>query len=71
DIQNGLPTFEKVGQASQVTRKTWEGVRSAMKNSGFAFLNHKIIVNLTPADIKKGGRQFDLAIAMGIAIASG
>ncbi|MEN6460108.1 MAG: YifB family Mg chelatase-like AAA ATPase [Syntrophomonas sp.] len=71
DIQNGLPTLDLVGLASQATREARERVRSAIKNSGFDFPNRKIIVNLAPADIKKEGSHFDLAIALGILIASG
>lgn len=71
DIQNGLPNFDLVGLASQATREARERVRSAIKNSGFDFPNRKIIVNLAPADIKKEGSHFDLAIALGILIASG
>jgi len=70
DIQNGLPGFEIVGLASQTTREARERVRSAIKNSGFTFPNRKIIVNLAPADIKKEGSHFDLAIALGILLAS-
>ncbi|HZK43793.1 MAG TPA: YifB family Mg chelatase-like AAA ATPase [Syntrophomonadaceae bacterium] len=70
DIQNGLPGFEIVGLASTAIKEARERVRSAIKNSDFAFPNRKIIVNLSPADIKKEGSHFDLAIAIGILIAS-
>lgn len=70
DLQTGLPNFDLVGLASQATREARERVRSAIKNSGFDFPNRKIIVNLAPADIKKEGSHFDLAIALGILIAS-
>lgn len=70
DIQRGLPGFELVGLASQATREARERVRSALRNSGFEFPNRKIIINLAPADIKKEGSHFDLAIALGILIAS-
>lgn len=70
DIQNGLPSFEIVGLASTAIKEARERVRAAIKNSGFNFPNRKIIVNLSPADIKKEGSHFDLAIAIGILIAS-
>ncbi len=70
DIQTGLPGFELVGLASQATREARERVRSALRNSGFEYPNRKIIINLAPADIKKEGSHFDLAIALGILIAS-
>ncbi len=66
DIQNGLPAFELVGLASAATKEARERVRSAIKNSGFSFPNRRITVNLAPADLKKEGSHFDLAIALGI-----
>lgn len=71
DIQNGLPAFEIVGLASTAIKEARERVRAAIKNSGFRFPNRKIIVNLAPADLKKEGSHFDLAIAVGIILASG
>ena len=71
DIQNGLPAFEIVGLASAAIREARERTRSAIKNSGFDFPNRKIIVNLAPADFKKEGSHFDLAMAVGILIATG
>lgn len=70
DILNGLPYFEIVGLASTAIKEARERVRSAIKNSGFDFPNRKIIVNLSPADMKKEGSHFDLAIAVGILLAS-
>jgi len=71
DIQNGLPAFEIVGLASVAIKEARERVRAAIKNSGFDFPNRKIIVNLAPADFKKEGSHFDLAIAVGILLATG
>lgn len=71
DIQNGLPAFEIVGLASVAIKEARERVRAAIKNSGFSFPNRKIIVNLAPADFKKEGSHFDLAIAVGILLATG
>ncbi|MEN6459951.1 MAG: YifB family Mg chelatase-like AAA ATPase [Syntrophomonas sp.] len=70
DIRNGLPGFELVGLAQAALKEARERVKSAIKNSGFDFPNRKIIVNLAPADLKKEGSHFDLAIALGILIAS-
>ena len=70
DIQNGLPDFQIVGLASMAIKEARERVRSAIKNCDYQFPNQKIIVNLAPADLKKEGTHFDLAIALGILIAS-
>lgn len=71
DVMNGLPAFEIVGLASIAIKEARERVRSAIKNSGFEFPNRKIVVNLSPADVRKEGSHFDLAIATGILLASG
>lgn len=70
DIQNGLPAFDLVGLPQAALREARERVKSAIKNSGYDFPNRKIIVNLAPADLKKEGSHFDLAIALGILLAS-
>lgn len=70
DIQNGLPGFELVGLAQAALKEARERVKSAIKNSGYEFPNRKIIVNLAPADLKKEGSHFDLAIALGVLLAS-
>ncbi len=70
DIQNGLPDFQIVGLASMAIKEARERVRSAIKNCNYKFPYQKIIVNLAPADLKKEGTHFDLAIALGILIAS-
>jgi magnesium chelatase family protein len=71
DIQNGLPNFDLIGLAQAALKEARERVKSAIKNSGYDFPNRKIIVNLAPADMKKEGSHFDLAIALGILLASG
>ncbi len=48
-----------------------ERVRTAIKNSKFDMQSRKIVVNLSPADIKKEGSFFDLPIAIGILACSG
>ncbi len=69
-IHSGLPNFSIVGLASTAIREARERVRAAIKNSGYDFPNSRITVNLAPADIKKGGSHFDLAIAIGVLQAS-
>ena len=71
DISSGLPGYELVGLASTATKESKERVRSAIRNSGFQYPAKRITVNLAPADTKKEGPVFDLAIALGILVASG
>lgn len=70
-ISKGLPSFAIVGLADTEVRESKERVRSALLNSGFEFPSQRITVNLAPADLPKGSASFDLAIALGIASASG
>ncbi|HHX86880.1 MAG TPA: YifB family Mg chelatase-like AAA ATPase [Firmicutes bacterium] len=71
DLANGLPAFDLIGLPDPSVREARERVRSAIRNSGFKFPLRRITVNLAPADIKKEGTAFDLAIAAGILAASG
>ncbi|HJB92956.1 MAG TPA: YifB family Mg chelatase-like AAA ATPase, partial [Candidatus Borkfalkia stercoripullorum] len=66
DINNGLPSYELVGLPDAAVKESRERVRSALKNSGRKFPLSKITVNLAPADVRKEGSAFDLAIAVGI-----
>jgi len=71
DISNGLPSFTIVGLPDKAIEESKERVRSAIKNSGVNFPMNRITVNLAPADIKKEGPAYDLAIALGILAADG
>ena len=66
DIHSGLPAFDVVGLPDTAIKESRERVRSAVKNSGYDFSPRKITVNLAPANTKKEGPIFDLAIALGI-----
>lgn len=73
DINVGLHSFNIVGLADKALNEARERVSSALKNSGIkppTKENRKITVNLAPADIKKTGSQYDLAIAVGYLLAS-
>ncbi|MDY3973804.1 MAG: magnesium chelatase domain-containing protein, partial [Veillonella caviae] len=71
DIARGLPCFEIVGLPTAAVREAKERVRAAIRNGGYEFPLQRIVVNLAPADVKKDGSGLDLAIAMGIILASG
>jgi len=70
DISRGLPTITIVGLPDNAVKESRERVKSAIKNSGFKYPADKITVSLAPADLKKEGPAFDLAIALGILVAS-
>lgn len=66
-----MSCFEIVGLPDNAIKEAKERVRSASLNSGFGFPALEIIVNLAPADIKKEGSSFDLAILISLLQASG
>ena len=71
DIHRGLPAFSLVGLPDAAVRESRERVRAAIVNSGFEFPLQRITASLAPADLRKAGPGFDLAIAASILIASG
>ena len=71
DVSFGMPGFTMVGLPDASVRESRDRVRSAIRNSGFAFPPHRVTVNLAPADVRKAGSSFDLPIALGILAASG
>ena len=71
DIARGLPTFTIVGLPEASVKESKERVKAAINNSGYAFPDDRITVNLAPANIKKEGTGFDLPIALGILCATG
>lgn len=71
DISDGLPCFSLVGFLSSEVKEARERVQIAMKNAGFCFPPKKVTINLSPADIRKGGTGYDLAIAVSVLTAFG
>src|SRR3989440_3586018 len=71
DVSFGIPSFTMVGLPDASVRESRDRVRSAIRNSGFSFPNHRVTVNLAPADVRKAGASYDLPIALGILAASG
>lgn len=68
--RQSFPAFNVVGLPDKAIDEAKERVRSAIRNSGAEFPQHRITVNLAPADIPKNGPAFDLPIAVGLLIAS-
>jgi magnesium chelatase family protein len=71
DIARGIPAFSVVGLPNAAVRESRERVTAAVKNAGWQFPLERITVNLAPADVKKEGSAYDLAIAVGILLSSG
>lgn len=71
DLSKGKPSLTLVGLPDSTIKESIERVSSAIYNSGFFMPIKKIVINLAPADVKKEGSLFDLAIAVGILQAGG
>ena len=70
DVSQGVPKYDVVGLPDASVKESKERVRSAIRNAGFKFPEHRITVNLAPASLKKEGPIFDLPIAVGVLLAS-
>ncbi len=69
--RRGLFNFAIVGLPDAAVKESKDRVESAIKNSGFQFPGHRMVVNLAPADLRKEGPTYDLPIAIGIMLAAG
>ena len=68
DLSAGIPHWDMVGMLGTSIKESKERITVAIKNSGIKLVGKKISVNLAPAEIRKEGSSFDLAIAVGILI---
>lgn len=66
DVSNGLPLLHMVGYLSSEVKEAAERVKTAIRNSGMDLPAKKIVVNLSPATVRKRGASFDLPIALSI-----
>ena len=66
DLRSGIPATDIVGLADSSVKETRERVQSAIRNSGLEYPNERVLIALSPADLKKERAGFDLPIALGI-----
>ena len=66
DLRRGIPAVDIVGLADGAVKESRERMRSAIRNSGFDFPLERILISLSPADLKKEGAGFDLALALAV-----
>src|ERR671917_2543236 len=71
DLRRGLPAFAIVGLPDAAVRESRERVRAALLNSELEFPQQRLTANLAPADVRKAGPRFDLALAVAVLAASG
>lgn len=70
DLRRGIPAVDIVGLADGAVKESRERMRSAIRNSGFEFPLERVLISLSPADLRKEGAGFDLAVALGVLSAS-
>lgn len=70
DASGAMPAFVLVGLADNAVKESRERLLAALKNQGFMGILRKIIINLAPADRRKEGSAFDLAMALGVLIST-
>lgn len=66
DTINSIPQISIIGLGDAAISEAKERLRLAIKNSGYSFPQTKVVINLAPADLKKEGSSYDLAMAVGI-----
>lgn len=70
DVSQGLPAYQIVGQPDAAIKESRERLRLALIYSGFTYPKGRITINMSPAEIRKSGSHFDLAIAVGLLAAT-
>src|SRR5581483_4809197 len=73
DLAKGLYQFSVVGLPDKAVEESKDRIGAAIKNSGFTSPKHKnqkVVISLAPADLKKEGPNFDLAMALGYLLAA-
>ena len=66
DLRHGIPVTDIVGISDGAVKETRERVQSAIRNSGLEYPNERVLISLSPADLRKEGAGFDLSIALGV-----
>jgi magnesium chelatase family protein len=63
--------YYMVGLPDNAVKESWHRMETAIKHNGFDMPRRKIVINLSPADIRKEGTAYDLPMAVGILAAAG
>jgi len=64
DLRRGIPAVDIVGLSDGAVKESRERVMAAIKNCGFEFPEERVLISLSPADLKKEGAGFDLPVAL-------
>ena len=66
DLRRGIPATDIVGLADSEVKACRERVQCAIRNSNLEYPSERVLICLSPADLRKDGGGFDLPIALGI-----
>jgi magnesium chelatase family protein len=66
DLRRGIPATDIVGLADSAVKEERERVQCAIRNSGLEYPSERVLIALSPADLRKEGAGFDLPIALGV-----
>lgn len=70
DLRRGIPAIDIVGLADSAVKESRERMQAAIRNAGFDFPPERVLISLSPADLKKEGAGFDLPIALSVLAAN-
>ncbi len=70
DLRRGIPAIDIVGLADSAVKESRERMQAAIRNCGFDFPPERVLISLSPADLKKEGAGFDLPIALAVLAAN-
>src|SRR5689334_17103137 len=71
DASEGIPGYFIVGLPDKAVSESLDRIRTAMRNSRIERPRAKVLINMSPADIRKEGAAYDLPIAVGLMAAAG
>ncbi len=66
DLRRGIPATDIVGLADGAVKESRERMQAAIRNSGFEYPPERVLISLSPADLRKEGAGFDLPVALGV-----
>ncbi|NLC93950.1 MAG: YifB family Mg chelatase-like AAA ATPase [Treponema sp.] len=66
DLRRGIPAVDIVGLADGAVKESRERMHAAIRNSGFEFPQERVLISLSPADLRKEGAGFDLPVALSV-----
>ena len=70
DLRKGIPATDIVGLADSAVKESRERMQAAIRNAGFTYPQERILISLSPADIRKEGAGFDLPLALAVLVAN-